>query len=580
MGLRGGVAVEDQVGREMAKGHGRHSRRTGRRGAQTTRPPEVSDASAASGTRERRAARPQSIFGVQMHMLRLGFIAVVAWSAAFGDTIPGTLEQWGPVVFAYGALIFLADRVRRTWPRAQARVAITMLAVDGLFLAWVLELSGGTMSPLRFLVYIHLIAVTLIYTYRAGLGVTLMHSLVFFLLFHAQGGVSPDIPTAVGFADLGEGTMSARDSWLFNTLVLWLVALATAPFSSVNDRELRRRKEDLSELAEMATDFENLHDPQKIAESVLERLGKSFAFTRGAVIVVRDDHLVLVASRGVDTSSPSTATIDRLIDKAWDGHEALLVARLHEANDPYLSSLLPAARNILITPMFADGQPYGLVVVESPDSDEPVIQRRVISMVMQFASHAGLAMRNAWLLQQVQRLADTDALTGVANRRSFEMAISRDVSRSIRSGESLTLVMLDLDHFKQLNDLFGHQAGDEVLRRVGAVLREACRESDVAARYGGEEFAVLLPGCGRHEAFVAAERLRELIARIEAAVPISTSAGIATFGVHATTPDGLVAAADEALYHSKRMGRDRSTVSPRRILHAVPSVSEPIVEAV
>jgi diguanylate cyclase (GGDEF)-like protein len=132
-------------------------------------------------------------------------------------------------------------------------------------------------------------------------------------------------------------------------------------------------------------------------------------------------------------------------------------------------------------------------------------------------------------------------------------------------------VMLDLDHFKSLNDRFGHQAGDDVLRKVGSVLRAACRESDTPSRFGGEEFAVLMPMCPRSEAFAAAERLRELIAGIEAPVKVTASAGIATYRVNAATSSDMVKAADEALYQSKRMGRNRTTISHRRVLQAVES---------
>jgi diguanylate cyclase (GGDEF)-like protein len=188
-------------------------------------------------------------------------------------------------------------------------------------------------------------------------------------------------------------------------------------------------------------------------------------------------------------------------------------------------------------------------------------------MVGQFASHGALAIRNAWLLEQVQRMAETDALTGVANRRAFETAIEREVARAQRYGEELTLVMLDIDHFKSLNDTYGHQAGDEVLRKVGAAIRLSSRESDTAARYGGEEFAVLLPSCSRQESFTAAARLRRLISEIDAVAPITVSAGIATYPAHAHTAQGLVRAADEALYESKRAGRDRATRSTRGTYH-------------
>ena len=100
-------------------------------------------------------------------------------------------------------------------------------------------------------------------------------------------------------------------------------------------------------------------------------------------------------------------------------------------------------------------------------------------------------------LEQVQRLAATDGLTKIANRRTFETTLEREVARAARSAEHLSLVLLDIDHFKRLNDAHGHQAGDEVLRNVAAALSCACRDFDTAARYGGEEFAVVLPGCAR-----------------------------------------------------------------------------------
>ena len=518
----------------------------------------------------RTSKRPTSGRGSHMHILRAGFLLVVAWSASFSDTLGAGVGRLALISLGYASLLVATDRAVRAWPRMQSVATVIVLVADGAFLAWILHLSGGTLSPLRFLVYIHLIVATLVYSYRVGIAVTLMHCALFYVLYRTQSGAVIYAEPAAGAAsEIGEGGMDLRQSWIFNTFVLWLIALATAPFASVNERELRRRKDDLSALADMAADFENLHDPRAIAGALLDRTCESFGFRRGVVLAVRDDDLVVVAQRGTTESGTAWSRVDRLIDKAWDGHEALLVARLDEGLDPYLAKVLPDASNLLIAPMFADGQPFGVVALESAHGDQGVIQRRIISLVMQFASHAALAMRNAWLLQQVQSLAETDALTGVANRRSFETALARDVSRSIRSGEPLTLVLLDLDHFKQLNDRLGHQAGDDVLRKVGAVLRRACRESDVPARYGGEEFAILLPGCPKEESFRAAERLRALIAEIEAPVRVRASAGVATYPLNASNPMQLVAAADEALYHAKRMGRNRSTLSPRRVLRAV-----------
>ncbi|MGZ6793158.1 MAG: GGDEF domain-containing protein, partial [Mycobacteriales bacterium] len=188
------------------------------------------------------------------------------------------------------------------------------------------------------------------------------------------------------------------------------------------------------------------------------------------------------------------------------------------------------------------------------------IQRRVVSGLERSASYAALALRNAWLLEQVQRLAATDGLTKIANRRTFEATLEREVARATRGAEHVSLVMVDIDHFKQLNDTHGHQAGDEVLRNVAAALSCECRDFDTPARYGGEEFAVILPGCGPEEAYDIAERLRRSVSAAPSVVPVTASAGVATYPSHAADADTLVRAADEALYAAKHAGRDRTSV--------------------
>jgi diguanylate cyclase (GGDEF)-like protein len=246
----------------------------------------------------------------------------------------------------------------------------------------------------------------------------------------------------------------------------------------------------------------------------------------------------------------------------------LLVKRLG-ADDPRLSLLLPMARNLVVVPMFTEGHPIGVLVLEY---GEGRIERRTVTMLIQFASHAALALRNAWLGEQVQKMADTDALTGLANRRTFARTLEREVARAARRGEPLSLAMIDIDHFKTINDKHGHPAGDEVLRRIARALKEECRAFDTPARFGGEEFAVVLPACNSKESISVAERLRLGMARIGMDFPVTASAGVATFPTHAADAESLVRAADSALYESKETGRDQTTRSRRRgksKLHAV-----------
>jgi diguanylate cyclase (GGDEF)-like protein len=163
---------------------------------------------------------------------------------------------------------------------------------------------------------------------------------------------------------------------------------------------------------------------------------------------------------------------------------------------------------------------------------------------------------------QLEKLAVSDDLTGIPNRREFERALATEWERAIRSGQALGLILLDLDHFKNLNDTRGHQAGDQCLRRIGQVLADTIRGSgDVAARYGGEEFALLLPGTDAPGAAIVAERLRQIIERLRIEngpqQVITASFGIASLvPERQVDPNTLVARADRALYAAKRAGRN------------------------
>ena len=179
-------------------------------------------------------------------------------------------------------------------------------------------------------------------------------------------------------------------------------------------------------------------------------------------------------------------------------------------------------------------------------------------------AQAALAIANARLYQQTLELSFTDPLTAVANRRQLFLRLDQEFSRSVRFGDPLSLLMIDLDLFKQINDAHGHTVGDGVLRRVALTLRRNVRKVDLVARYGGEEFCVVLPRIGKPEALEVAEKLRRAIAAAplpgpqgEGPLRVTISVGVASLGIDADDIGGLVEKADAALYEAKRLGRDR-----------------------
>ncbi len=193
---------------------------------------------------------------------------------------------------------------------------------------------------------------------------------------------------------------------------------------------------------------------------------------------------------------------------------------------------------------------------------------RVISLI---ANQAAAAIDLIELVETNRLLALHDGLTGLLNRRAFDEALERAVAQAERGGQPLSLLMLDLDHFKRLNDSHGHSAGDLALQAAAAEIRLQARGGDLAARYGGEEFAVILPDTDGPAAFRMAERLRKALAqrviRIGAEqIRVTASCGVSALDLGYVTPEDLIRSADEALYASKETGRDRTSLAgaPRR----------------
>jgi diguanylate cyclase (GGDEF)-like protein len=178
-----------------------------------------------------------------------------------------------------------------------------------------------------------------------------------------------------------------------------------------------------------------------------------------------------------------------------------------------------------------------------------------------YAAHAAIALANAQLLEQHERRASEDPLTGLANPRSFQQVCEVEFARANRDAAPVALIMLDLDHFKSINDAYGHRYGDEVLCLIADVLRSNVRPHDTVARLGGEEFATLLPGASAEEAFEVAERMRNAIAAIPARLRLSTSVGVTVRNGARVSYEALLEEADRAMYAAKRNGRDRTSLS-------------------
>jgi diguanylate cyclase (GGDEF)-like protein len=219
-------------------------------------------------------------------------------------------------------------------------------------------------------------------------------------------------------------------------------------------------------------------------------------------------------------------------------------------------------RSILCAPLISRGRTIGVVEIINRLGGRFV--QADLDMLLTLVDPCAIAIENAILFQRTEQLTITDDLTKLFNSRYLNLYISREIKRCKRHGIPLSVIFLDLDGFKGINDAYGHLAGSGTLAEVGAILAEAVRESDILARYGGDEFVVVLPETPPAGALVIAERLRKAIESHSflqsqgLAARISASFGIASYPDHALTPEGLIQKADQAMYRVKE--RDKNGI--------------------
>lgn len=221
----------------------------------------------------------------------------------------------------------------------------------------------------------------------------------------------------------------------------------------------------------------------------------------------------------------------------------------------------------ICVPLTAHGQILGLLHLQTPDDDGATLSA-ALGLLPAVASEVALALSNLNLRAELVAKSVRDPLTDLFNRRYLEETLMREIDRARRKKSALTVAMTDLDHFKRLNDTWGHEAGDQVLRRFADLLRAHFRTQDVLCRYGGEEFALIFPDCSTEQARSRAEGLLEALRATtipygaETICRVTASIGIAGYPRQGATPEELLRQADHALYEAKRAGRDRVSVAP------------------
>jgi len=325
-------------------------------------------------------------------------------------------------------------------------------------------------------------------------------------------------------------------------------------------RELEHRNTEINLLGQMGDLLQCCHTIQEAYEG-FQMLGRQlFPGDSGALFVFGEPSSTLEAVAVWGAQPPSEQVIDS--EDCWSLRRGRVHGRAEVESGLRCRHVPRDQQATVCIPMMAHGTSMGMLHLQLGSGDAAHWDARQ-RLGVEVAEHLALALAKLKLQETLQNRSVRDPLTGLYNRRHMEEALMKEIKLAQRHGHSLGLLMVDLDHFKLVNDRHGHEAGDAVLREMGQIFSRQIRAGDTACRFGGEEFTILLPDATPETALKRAEQIR--IAAKEARVhqgettlePITLSIGIAMFPEDGLTSELLLQAADFALYKAKREGRDR-----------------------
>jgi diguanylate cyclase (GGDEF)-like protein len=334
----------------------------------------------------------------------------------------------------------------------------------------------------------------------------------------------------------------------------------------VFQRALRSRVERREALIDLLRAVNATVEPEKIAEMLVERAATWIPAPCWAVLSSDfSGQLTMLAERGLQPEmGPSVQAIG-----AWviQRGEEFVTADLR--GDDRLKDHAVVA-TVVAFPLSCRGRRVGAIIGldRAASSRRPQLAPAVLRAVRVLLEPASVALDNALLIKRAEALSVTDDLTRLYNSRYLNLVLRRETKRASRSGRPLSLLFIDLDGFKSINDTHGHLFGSRALVEAAAVIRQSARETDVVARFGGDEFALVLPDTGGEGAYAVGERIRERIAAFKFLVGdgldihLTASLGVATLPDAAASVEELVQAADMAMYHVKESGKNGIHVAP------------------
>jgi diguanylate cyclase (GGDEF)-like protein len=364
----------------------------------------------------------------------------------------------------------------------------------------------------------------------------------------------------VGVLDCQSDRLDHFDSETIDLLTLFStqasIALQNARLYSLEEQR-RRQLQAINAIAQQTT---AVLDLEVLLSRVCGLIQDAFRVSHVSLFLREDHDLVLRAHHGTLTPRIQQGGRFPANTEPWVSILASSTTAMETglASAPGTTKFFDESASRMCIPLISFGQTLGILALDSSLAD--AFRDGDLQSLESVADICATAIQNAHYVERVKQLAYLDGLTGIFNRRFFELRIMEEIERARRYGTGMAVIMADIDQFKRLNDEFGHVLGDEVLRQVSSLFHQQLRKIDVVCRYGGEEFGILLTQTDAHHAMNVAEKLRKMVAGWQfPGVPrtVTISAGTAAFPDHGTGRDDLVRAADSALYAAKQAGRNK-----------------------
>jgi diguanylate cyclase (GGDEF)-like protein len=376
------------------------------------------------------------------------------------------------------------------------------------------------------------------------------------------------VPIFLGGKPVGVmATMSIEKEFLFQPRDLEVMQTAAAQLGVAIENarlftEEQRRARHLAFLNTISKLAISSEDAEQMMADIVREIQKNFRYDHIGIgimdYVTKDIEIKAEAGTTSQTLGRRIPIGSGVLGKvARTGVSALV----QNAGPGQLAGVLPESRAVLCLPITYGETLLGVLNIESVD--ESAFAPQDVLILNTLADLLATALHNSFVFQKLQQTSITDGLTGIKTRRFFWEALSSEWKRASRSGRPFSVVLIDLDKFKEVNDSLGHLEGDLVLARVGRLLEQKCRQSNVVARYGGDEFIILMPETGIEQAQALAERLRVWVATDPTLEEhhITGSFGVASFPVHGFSIEDLIRVADAGMYVAKKAGGNQVSTS-------------------